>query len=82
MTIITFRRGARPAWICPWLLVRLIRKGLITSRFAELDESIERPRRLQKAWEDDEIVFDGFDGRFVHTKIELDGEGHGSIGLS
>ena len=57
-------------------------RNLITSRFAELDESIERPRRLQKAWEDDEIVFDGFDGRFVHTKVELDGEGHGSIGLS
>jgi len=60
----------------------LVPRNTITSRFAEPDEIIERPRRLLTAWEDDKIVFEGFEGHFVHHKIELDDAGHGSVGLS
>ena len=54
----------------------------ITSRFAEPDEIIDRPRQLQMDWQNDDITLGDFEGRFAHRKIELDGEGNGSIGLS
>ena len=60
----------------------LVPRSPITSRFAEPDEIIERPRRLQMAWENDDITLGDFEGRFAHTKIELDKDGNGSIGLA
>lgn len=53
----------------------------ITSRFAKQDEVIDRPRQLQMDWQNDDITLGDFAGRFAHRKIELDGDGQGSIGL-
>jgi len=60
----------------------LVPRNPITSRFAPPDERIERPRQLQLDWENDYITLGDFEGRFAHTKIELDGRGNGSIGLA
>ncbi len=44
--------------------------------------NLDRARQLQLDWENDDITLGDFDGRFAHNKIELDGLGNGSIGLS
>lgn len=60
----------------------LVPRNLITSRSAPPDERIERIRQLKMAWENDDISLADFEGRFAHTKIELDGRGNGAIALS
>ena len=54
----------------------------ITSRFAKPDETIDRPRQLQMAWQNDDITLGDLVERFAHRKVELDGNGDGAIALA
>jgi hypothetical protein len=36
------------------------------------------PQRILREWVDDDLILTGFDGRFVHRKIQLDDQGVGS----
>ncbi|MEP7126339.1 MAG: hypothetical protein ABJE95_35735 [Byssovorax sp.] len=60
----------------------LLPRNAITSRFAKQDEEIDRPRQLQMDWQNDDVRLGDFDGRFAHTKIELDGLGNGATDLA